>query len=71
MVIFLFSFLDQIYFLDQETADLVTFIEEILNGKLHFLCSDVPTIFWFDSNSQLIKVTLIKIWKSSDIFVFS
>ena len=22
----------------QETADLVTFIEEILNGKLHFLC---------------------------------
>ena len=25
----------------QETADLVTFTEEILNGKLHFLCSDV------------------------------
>ena len=24
----------------QETADLVTFTEEILNGKLHFLCSD-------------------------------
>ena len=23
----------------QETADLVTFAEEILNGKLHFLCS--------------------------------
>ena len=23
----------------QEPADLVTFIEEILNGKLHFLCS--------------------------------
>ena len=22
-----------------ETADLVTFTEEILNGKLHFLCS--------------------------------
>ena len=22
------------------TADLVTFIEEILNGKLHFLCGD-------------------------------
>ena len=22
-----------------ETADLVTFIKEILNGKLHFLCS--------------------------------
>ena len=26
----------------QETADLVTFTEEILNGKLHFLCSDGP-----------------------------
>ena len=24
----------------QETADLVTFTEEILNVKLHFLCSD-------------------------------
>ena len=23
-----------------ETVDLVTFTEEILNGKLHFLCSD-------------------------------
>ena len=23
----------------QETADLVMFTEEILNGKLHFLCS--------------------------------
>ena len=26
----------------QETADLVTFTEEILNGKLHFLCSGTP-----------------------------
>ena len=25
----------------QETADLVTFSEEILNEKLHFLCSGV------------------------------
>ena len=24
----------------QETVDLVTLTEEILNGKLHFLCSD-------------------------------
>ena len=24
----------------QETADLVSFTEEIFNGKLHFLCSD-------------------------------
>ena len=28
----------------QETADLVTYNEEILNGKFHFLCSD---ILWF------------------------
>ena len=26
----------------QETADLVTFTEEILKGKLHFLCSVGP-----------------------------
>ena len=25
----------------QETEDLVTFTEEILNGKLHYLCSDL------------------------------
>ena len=25
----------------QQTADLVTFTEEILNGKLHFLCSEI------------------------------
>ena len=25
----------------QETADLVTFAEEICNGKLHFLCSEL------------------------------
>ena len=25
----------------QETADLVTFTEEFLNEKFHFLCSDV------------------------------
>ena len=25
------------------TADLVIFTKEILNGKLHFLCSDITT----------------------------
>ena len=25
----------------QETADLITFTEKILNGKLHFLCSKI------------------------------
>ena len=28
----------------QEAADLVTFTEEILNGKLHFLCSEHPLL---------------------------
>ena len=28
----------------QFSADLVTFTEEILNGKLHFLCSDLAII---------------------------
>ena len=27
----------------QETADFVPFTEEILNGKLHFMCSDSGT----------------------------
>ena len=31
----------------QETADLVTFFEEILNGKLHFLCSGSISIRYF------------------------
>ena len=26
--------------LSQETAEMVTFTEEILNGKLHFLCRE-------------------------------
>ena len=28
----------------QETAELVTFTEEILNGKLHFLCSGISAL---------------------------
>ena len=32
----------------QETADLVTFTEEILNGKPHFLCS----VFYTFQNCQ-------------------
>ena len=37
----------------QETADLVTLTEEILNGKLHFLCSEM---FWSERFfSQTVK----------------
>ena len=27
----------------QDTEDLVTFIEEMLDGKFHFLCSEMPS----------------------------
>ena len=37
----LFSKCDQIANTVVSTADLVTFTEEILNGKLHLLCSDI------------------------------
>ena len=30
----------------QFTADLFTFTEETLNGKLHFLCSDSTDLAW-------------------------
>ena len=44
----------------QETADLVTFTEEILHGKLHFLCSVWVKIFDLkDNNSQWNPVLLI------------
>ena len=36
----------------QETADLVIFTEEILNGKLHFLCNDVT----MDSSALTVKL---------------
>ena len=41
----------------QETADLVTFTEEILNGKLHFLCSD-------KINIKVILPDLVGCWHS-------
>ena len=45
----------------QETADLVSFTEEILNGKLHFLCSDYTTIHMYvvlESMASLLVATL-------------
>ena len=41
----------------QETANLVTFTEEILNGKLHFLCS-VTTSSFFD-DLELFKLQFL------------
>ena len=44
--------------LNLETADLVTFTEEIVNGKLHFLCS-VGLIFsnWPSEHSKNTELT--------------
>ena len=56
----------------QFTTDLVTITEEILNGKLHFLCSDthsVRSIFWikslawnflFNANTWIVLLVRIK-----------
>ena len=37
----------------QETADLVTFTEEILNGKLQFWCSTWPEMVCSNENLQV------------------
>ena len=42
----------QIYRKKQKTADLVTFTEEILHGKYHFLCSEnIGDGFLFSENA--------------------
>ena len=33
----------------QFPEDLVTFTEEILNWKIHFLCSETNGVRWFDT----------------------
>ena len=48
----------------QETADLVTFTEEILNGKLHFLCRDTKD-FCFENDEVGIKKVLQDSWKET------
>ena len=40
-----------------ETANLVTFADEILNGKLHFSCSEVIIIFKTDSKRITSKLS--------------
>ena len=35
----------------QIPADLVTFAEEILYGKIHFLCSEMRFFFFFEKKS--------------------
>ena len=61
----------------QETADLVIFTEEILNGKLHFLCNDLcnsatqPIIspkFYRTNSSEMFKVKTAE--KSFDKLIY-
>ena len=47
-------------------ADLVTFTKEILNGKLHFLCSDITT-----TSSKNIWVKFITYEKNNLFDVFN
>ena len=42
----------------KKTANLVTFTEEILNGKLHFLCSDIIESF------SVFLLSLLLTWKN-------
>ena len=42
----------------QETADLVTFTEEILNGKLHFLCNEIVKFGMYFCTPSDIKATV-------------
>ena len=46
----------------QETADLVTFTEKNLNGKLHFLCVSVSS--HFSLNNDFIKKAKTKLENS-------
>ena len=41
----------------QETADLGTFTEEILNGKLHFFCSDGAVLGILTNSSDLMSIS--------------
>ena len=57
----------------QETADLVTFIEEILNGKLHFLCGvkSVPRNYSSDILEKILEILTKFLQLSSQTSVFS
>ena len=54
----------------QETVDLVTFTEKVLNGKFHFLCSDssgfiiVVLFFAFLFHAQAEKQVVISIYNT-------
>ena len=45
--------------LHKKTADLATFTEEILNGKLHFLCSELICMLSNEGVTEKIPMTLL------------
>ena len=49
----------------QETGDLVTFLEEIFNGKVHFLCSRGHCFNW----SVLAQLNISSIKNKIEFFV--
>ena len=54
----------------QESADLVTFTEEILTAKLHFLCSDVSENIKNVLSSRLYEKHCFKKEHSWEVFHF-
>ena len=53
----------------QETADLVTFTEEVLNGNLHFLCSDICVgRLYFSIFPDYFLLFFNRMTKQNDIF---
>ena len=54
----------------QETADLVTFTEEILNGKLHFLCSDRIISGPLMSAKVTLKVSIVNPFSTSTLLLY-
>ena len=50
-----FSNCDQI----RSPADLVTFTEENLNGKLHFLCSVLPAVHYLPKKIKFLLVSIL------------
>ena len=55
----------------QETADLVTFTEEIFNGKLHFLCSVLGCRFSFKVYVKKVREKATKCFlKSAEILLY-
>ena len=61
------SFFSKIWPNPQETANLVTFTEEILNGKLHFSCSNCCKldIHYWSSSKKIMKFHLLYL---TDVF---